>query len=104
VFGAETPLAEITAPRISAWKADRLATTSRQTRGLLSLASVNRPLSILRALLRTAKWGELSAVPRIKRERGEKERTRWLIQLVFMVSRPGIEPGTPCLKGRCSAN
>src|SRR2546422_8321497 len=31
-FGAETPLAQITAARISAWKAERLAATCPQTR------------------------------------------------------------------------
>jgi integrase len=79
-FGGETSLAEITAARISEWKGQRLGTKSRQTGEVLSLASVNRPLSVLRALLRTARdeWDVLPDVPRIKLERGERARLRWI--------------------------
>jgi integrase len=79
-FGASTPLAEITASAISAYKATRMATQSRQTRALLSAASVNRPLALLRHLLRLAKeeWEVLSAVPRIRLEREPEHRIRWL--------------------------
>ena len=38
-FGANTPLNEITANRISQWQAERLGTISRQTSKLLSPAS-----------------------------------------------------------------
>jgi integrase len=80
-FGAETLLSDITADRISAWKEARLATKSRQRAGaLLSLASVNRPLAVLRGLLRMAhdEWAALPDVPRVKTERGETARLRWL--------------------------
>jgi hypothetical protein len=42
-FGAEAPLADITADRIAAWKATRMSAVSRQTKKLVSLAPVNRP-------------------------------------------------------------
>ena len=78
-FGAETALADITADRIAAWKASRMNDVSRQTKQLVSLASVNRPLALLRAVLRMAyrEWGVLEAVPFIKTEK-EKGRLRWL--------------------------
>jgi integrase len=78
-LGAETPISDITADRIASWKATRMSAVSRQTKQLLSLASVNRPLALLRAVLRTAhrEWGVLETVPFIKTER-EKERLRWL--------------------------
>jgi len=79
VFGGEAPLASITADRIAAWKATRMSGVSRQTRKLVSLASVNRPLAALRAVLRMAhrEWCVLEIVPFIKTEK-EKERLRWL--------------------------
>src|SRR4030095_8515629 len=77
-FGAEIPLAEITASRISEWEASRLATKSRQTGEPLAVASINRPLATLRALLRMAheKWEVLQKTPHIKleRERGRLRR------------------------------
>jgi integrase len=78
-FGAEIPLAEITASRISEWEASRLATKSRQTGEPLAVASINRPLATLRALLRMAheKWEVLQKTPHIKLER-ERGRLRWL--------------------------
>jgi integrase len=79
-FGADTPLASITASRLSEWEAARLATMSRQTGRLLSQASVNRPLASLRALLRMArdKWEVLAKVPHMKLEREDQSRLRWL--------------------------
>src|SRR5207247_1486739 len=59
-FGAETSLAEITASRISEYKAGRLAARSQRRRDAdknptpLSAASINRPLALLRHLLRIA--------------------------------------------------
>ena len=78
-FGAETALADITADRIAAWKASRMNAVSRQTKQLVSLASVNRPLALLRAVLRMAyrEWRVLETVPFIKTEK-EKVRLRWL--------------------------
>src|SRR3989442_8663875 len=51
-FGADTPLADITSARISDYKPTRLATNSRQFKAPLSAAAVNRPLALLRHLLR----------------------------------------------------
>jgi Arm DNA-binding domain len=65
VFGADTPLATITASRISEYKAKRLATKSRQTGEPLSAAAVNRPLALLRHVLRLAheEWEALPSLP-----------------------------------------
>src|SRR5438128_7727204 len=84
MFGADTALADITASRISEYKAQRLAATSvkdAQGKGtLLSAAAVNRPLALLRHLLRLAheEWEVLPAVPRIKLEKQPEGRIRWL--------------------------
>src|SRR5436190_21168831 len=58
MFGADAALTDITASRISEYKAQRLAATSvrrKDAQGngtLLSAAAVNRPLALLRHLLR----------------------------------------------------
>jgi integrase len=79
VFGADTPLRDITADRISAYQEQRLATKSRQTGAPLSAASVNRPLQLLRHLLRLAlrRWRAIDAVPEIQLEK-ERPRERFL--------------------------
>jgi integrase len=79
-FGAGTLLADITAARISAWKADRLAAICPQTERVYSAATINRPLAALRHLLRLAheEWEVLPAVPRIRLEREPEGRIRWL--------------------------
>ena len=79
-FGAETLLTDITAARISAWRAGKLSTTSRQTGMPLSPASINRPLALLRHLLRLAheEWEVLAAVPKIRMEKEAQGRLRWL--------------------------
>ena len=85
-FGGETPLAEITASRISAYKAKRLAAVRKIGDGAierrLSAAAVNRPLALLRHLLRLAheEWGELDVVPKIRTEKEPQGRLRWLTQ------------------------
>ena len=80
VFGSGTPLAEITAARISQYKADRLGTKSEHTGRPLTAAAVNRPLALLRHLLRLAheEWEQLEAMPRIRLEREPQGRIRWL--------------------------
>src|SRR2546422_10487336 len=86
MFGADAALADITASRISEYKAQRLAATSvrrKDAQGngtLLSAAAVNRPLALLRHLLRLAheEWEVLPAVPRIKLEKEPEGRIRWL--------------------------
>ena len=86
MFGADAALADITASKISEYKAQRLAATSvrrKDAQGngtLLSAAAVNRPLALLRHLLRLAheEWEVLPAVPRIKLEKEPEGRIRWL--------------------------
>jgi integrase len=81
-FGEETKLVELTASRISEYKARRLATTlgDGDTKRPLSAAAVNRPLALLRHLLRLAheEWEVLAQVPRIRLEREPQGRLRWL--------------------------
>lgn len=79
-FGADAPLSEITAARISAWKAERLAAICPQTKAPYSAAAINRPLAALRHLLRLARdeWEVLAAAPRIRLEREPQGRVRWL--------------------------
>ena len=65
-FG-DIPLSEITAAKISAYKAERLAVTSSRLGAPLSVASINRPLAMLRTVLRVAcrEWETLGTVPHI---------------------------------------
>ena len=79
-FAAETPLAQITAARISAWKAQRLAATCPQTKRHYSAAAINRPLAALHHLLKLAheEWEVLPAVPKIRLEKEAQGRLRWL--------------------------
>jgi integrase len=87
-FGEETPLAEITASRISAYKAKRLAAVRKIGEGeaaverRLTAAAVNRPLALLRHLLRLAheEWETIDNVPRIRLEKEPQGRLRWLTQ------------------------
>jgi len=84
VFGADTALADLTASRISEYKAKRLATKlgKPQAERLLTAAAVNRPLALLRHLLRTAheEWEVLPAVPKIRLEKEPQGRLRWLTE------------------------
>ena len=79
-FGGNTPLADITSSRISAWKGQRLALICPSTGRPYSAAAVNRPLAALRHLLRLAhtEWESLDAVPRIRLEKEPQGRIRWL--------------------------
>ncbi len=85
-FGKDTPLAAITASRISEHRARRLAGASVRRKDAdgkpraLSAASINRPLALLRHLLRTARdeWEILGEVPRVRLEREPQGRLRWL--------------------------
>src|SRR5262245_58352439 len=77
-FVPQIPLREVTASRISEYKAKRLGLK----RGVLPLsaAAINRPLALLRHLLRLAceEWEVLEAVPKIRLEKEPQGRLRWL--------------------------
>src|SRR4030095_14193420 len=87
-FGAEAPLAEITASRISEYKAKRLAAVRKIGQGeavvdrRVAGGAVNRPLALLRHLLRLAheEWEAIETVPRIRLEKEPQGRLRWLTQ------------------------
>jgi len=87
-FGAEAPLTEITASRISEYKAKRLSAVRKIGDGdnaierQLTAAAVNRPLALLRHLLRLAheEWEVLDTVPKIRLEKEPQGRLRWLTQ------------------------
>src|SRR6516165_2861759 len=79
-FGATTPLVEITAATISAYRDGRLGKISASTGRPIGAASINRPLQLLRHLLRLARyeWEVLTVVPVIKLKREPQGRIRWL--------------------------
>jgi integrase len=85
-FGKATPLRAVTAGRISAYREQRLAALSVRRKDAdgnptpLSAAAINRPLALLRHLLRLAhqEWEVLTIVPRIKLEKEPEGRIRWL--------------------------
>jgi hypothetical protein len=81
-FGVDTPIDDLTASRISEYKAKRLATKVGKpgAERLLTAAAVNRPLALLRHLLRVAheEWEALRAVPKIRLEKEPQGRLRWL--------------------------
>ena len=82
-FGAETLLSEITASRISEYKARRLAPSRVGAGGTsvsLSAAAINRPLALLRHMLRLAhdEWEAVAQVPKIRLEKEPEGRIRWL--------------------------
>jgi len=74
-IGRETPLADLTAARIAAYREDRI-------RAGRSPATVDRYLAILRAVLRMAhfEWEVLTDVPRITLHRSTSHRVRWLTE------------------------
>jgi integrase len=73
VFGEDTPLHEITASKISAYRASRIALP-------ITPAAVNRPLALLRHLLRLAaeEWEVIPEAPRVRLEKESQGRLRWL--------------------------
>jgi integrase len=81
VFGAATPLVEITASRIAEYRVMRLTTISPRTGRRLEPGTVNRELSILRGLLRMAadaECGYLERAPRVRMEKEPQGRLRFL--------------------------
>jgi integrase len=79
-FGEKTPLAEITAGRINTFKSSLLAVEKSRRGRALSAASINRPLALIRHLLRLAheEWEVLPTVPKIRLEKEAQGRLRWL--------------------------
>jgi integrase len=73
-------LNEITAARVSEYRAQRLSSKAKGTERSLAAATVNRPLSLLRHLLRLAheEWELLATVPKIRLEKEPQGRIRWL--------------------------
>jgi hypothetical protein len=85
-FGAATRLRDLTASRIAAYRERRLAAGSVRRKdetgkpARLSAASINRPLAVLRHLLRLAQeeWEVLPTVPKVRLEKEPQGRLRWL--------------------------
>ena len=85
-FGPDTPVGDITANRISQYKDKRLSLVRTIGEGAnaverrLTNAAVNRPLALLRHLLRIAheEWEVIDNVPRIRLEKEPQGRLRWL--------------------------
>jgi integrase len=79
-LGEQTPLADITAARISAYKGRRLAVTKSKRGEPLSAASINRPLALLRCLLTMAarEWEVLATVPTIRLEQEPEGKVVWI--------------------------
>jgi integrase len=79
-FGADRPLASITASAISDYKGKRLAI--EHDGAPLSPAAINRPLQMLRHLLRLAheEWEVLTTVPKIRLEKERQGRLRWVTE------------------------
>jgi len=77
-LGGDTLLVNITASAISEYRAARLSV--KRGNAFLSPASINRPLGVLKHLLRLAheEWEVLPAVPRIRLEKERQGRLRWL--------------------------
>jgi integrase len=77
-FGKDTPLSDLTASRVSAYREARLKVRRRERP--LSPAAINRPLALLRHMLRLAarEWDAVKAVPYIGREKERQGRLRWL--------------------------
>jgi integrase len=79
VFGADSPLSAVTAARISAYRDGRLGSKSERTDRQVKAATVNRPLAVLRHILRLAhdEWELLAAVPKIRLAKEPQGRERW---------------------------
>ena len=83
-FGPDTPVGDITASRISQYKDKRLSLVRTIGEGAnaverrLTNAAVNRPLALLRHLLRMAheEWEVIDNVPRIRLEKEPQGRLR----------------------------
>jgi len=82
-FGSDTPLTEVTAPKISEYRLARLTIKSPKTGKLLEPGTVNRELQVLRGLLRMAAsddYGLLEKAPTVKMEKEPEGRLRFLTE------------------------
>jgi len=87
-LGADTLLTNLTASRIAGYKTSRLSAVRKIGEGdnaierRLTAAAVNRPLALLRHLLRLAheEWEVLEVAPRVRLEKEPQGRLRWLTQ------------------------
>src|SRR4030095_540716 len=82
-FGPETPLTEITAPKIAEFRLARLTTVSPTRKRLLAPGTVNRELQVLRGRLRMAAGedcGYLEKAPTVKMEKEPEGRLRYLTE------------------------
>jgi integrase len=78
VFGADTPITDVTAQRIATYERQRVTETSMRG-AAVAPATLNRELAMLRHLLRLAEeWGYIVKAPRIRMAREPEGRLRWL--------------------------
>jgi integrase len=86
-FGPETPLTEITSPKIAEYRLARLTIVSPKTGKRLEPGTVNRELQVLRGLLRMAAGEEceyLQKAPMVKMEKEPEGRLRFLTEAEAM--------------------
>jgi integrase len=82
-FGPDTPLKDVTAPKIAEYRLARLTTTSPKIKRLLQPGSVNRELQVIRALMRMAAGEDcayLDKAPTVKMEKEPEGRLRFLTE------------------------
>ena len=107
-FGAESPLAEITAARIADYKLARLRVTVKRdgAERPITPATLNRELAALRHLFRLAvdEWDVLDQAPRIRLEREPEGRIAWLEtdEQAALSRRVRASPQNPHLAASCS--
>jgi integrase len=77
-FGADTPIADVTAQRIASYERDRITQASKRG-ATITPSTVNRELAALRHLLHLAEeWGYIEKAPRIRLSPEPQGRIRWL--------------------------
>ena len=82
-FGADTPLTDITGPRIAEYRLMRQTAISERTKRELGHGSINRELSIMRALMNMAAsedFGFIKQAPKVKLLKEPQGRLRYLNQ------------------------
>ena len=82
-FGPDTPLTEITAPKITDYRLARLTTISPKTKRPIQNGTLNRELQVIRGVLRMAAsedYGFLQKVPKVTMEDEPEGRLRYLTE------------------------